>query len=261
MSLSGEERQERSQDGSETSATPLQERQWSGRARMMSTHSYLHGSHDGWFCSEIFCCTRTCRCCARTRVARSMRTRHSVKPLDLDKFVGEVGLRPPIFKVPAEDIARGNEIVEVSFGEATDEDGIEVTVIFRDEDRPNRCEDRMYDCIRLPLFGRKEDIETFIVNRNALGEFDSITFPGTYSGDQDWGVRLPTHFAETVPLSEFVQEDGRVVLWVNVWNHLFGPRNNNPAMEMTVVADYPCTMGNRDDVDRRYVGMMTTVPA
>lgn len=34
------------------------------------------------------------------------------------------------------------------------ENGTELTLLFLDEDRPNKCEDCLYDTIRRPLFGR-----------------------------------------------------------------------------------------------------------
>jgi len=71
------------------------------------------------------------------------------------------GLDVPYFMIPKKDIEGENGIVEVAFGEAEDVNGVEVTVVFKDEDRPNHVEDVVYDAIRKPLFGRSEDIETF----------------------------------------------------------------------------------------------------
>jgi hypothetical protein len=174
------------------------------------------------------------------------------------------GLQRPCFMMPKKDIDGDNGIVEVAFGEAEDVNGIEVTVVFKDEDRPNHVEDVVYDAIRKPLFGRSEDIETFTFVRGEGGKFESILFKGTYSGDQNWSCKVPKHMTETVQLSEFAEEksvsgDARTVIWINVWNHLFGPRNTNPDMEMVMVHDYPCTNATRKKVDSRYKGMITTV--
>ena len=40
---------------------------------------------------------------------------------------------------------------------------MEWTIIFEDEDRPDRCSSLCYDLLRRPLFGRWEDVETLIV--------------------------------------------------------------------------------------------------
>lgn len=169
--------------------------------------------------------------------------------------------------LPKQDIEADNGIVEVAFGEAEDVNGVEVTVIFKDEDRPRHVEDLIYDVIRKPLFGRSADIETFTFVRGPCGKgFVSIMFKGTYSGDQDWSCKVPSHMTETVDISEFMHaesSDGchscRTLLWVNVWNHLFGTKNNNPDMTLVRVDDYPCTQGTRKEVDGRYHGMITTV--
>eukprot|EP00928_Gymnodinium_smaydae_P078621 TRINITY_DN62734_c0_g1_i1.p1 TRINITY_DN62734_c0_g1~~TRINITY_DN62734_c0_g1_i1.p1 ORF type:complete len:311 (+),score=55.53 TRINITY_DN62734_c0_g1_i1:67-999(+) len=177
------------------------------------------------------------------------------------------GLPKPIFMVPKKDMdeAGDNGIIEVAFGEAKDVDGVEVTVIFKDEDRPNATEDGIYDAIRKPLFGRQEDVETFTFVRGKGGRFDSVLFKGTYSGDQNWSCATPAHLTETVSLSSFTKEgrwlsrSRRTVIWVNVWNHLFGPKNNNLDLAYVRVDDYPCTCATRAEVDARYHGLITTV--
>lgn len=168
------------------------------------------------------------------------------------------GVHPPIFKFPQVDVDGDNNIVEVCFG-ATDTNDVEVTVIFKDEDRPNPWEDFLYDYIRRPLFGRFEDLETFTFVRGAGGEFESIRFEGTYCGDQTWQAKLPKHENATLPLSEFEKEGDRLVIWVNVWNHLFGPRNNNPSMEIYTEDIYKCSFGTRNETDDRYCGLITKI--
>lgn len=171
------------------------------------------------------------------------------------------GLPKPIFMIPQKDIVDGdNGITEVAFGESEVVNGVEVTVIFKDEDRPNHMEDIVYDAIRKPLFGRTEDIETFTFVRGEDGAFHTILFKGTYSGDeQDWSCKAPKHMTEEVSIADFSKDGDRTLIWVNVWNHLFGRKNNNPNMEMQRVEDYPCTSGTRAKVDSRYKGMVTTL--
>lgn len=168
-----------------------------------------------------------------------------------------VDMRPPIFKMPKSDVDAGNGITEVSFKDV--DSGVEVTVVFADEDRLNKAEDWIYDHIRLPLFGRAADIETLTVLKNEYGKFDRIRFEGTYAGDQTWKSAFPKHLSEDVSLDEFEKEDGRVVIWVNVWNHLFGPKNNNTDMEHMAAKAYKCVLGSRKDVDDRYCGLISKV--
>jgi len=160
------------------------------------------------------------------------------------------GLPKPQFMLPKVDIERHNGIVEVAFGESKDVDGVEVTIVFKDGDRRNHAEDVVYDAIMKP---RSEDLETFTFVRGPTSKFEAILFKGTYSGDQDWTCKAPAHMTETVKLDEFAFAHQSCVVWVNVWNHLFGPNNNNTSMEYVTVADYPCTMGTRQEMDSRYL--------
>uniref|UniRef100_A0A7S1FCG1 Uncharacterized protein n=1 Tax=Noctiluca scintillans TaxID=2966 RepID=A0A7S1FCG1_NOCSC len=211
-------------------------------------------------CLELCCCSRF-PCCRRCPCGRALRARESVQMLSPPRLQEMHGFSPPIFKVPTIDHAGDNDIVEVSFAESETMDGVEVTVIFKDEDRPNRCADCFYDVIRLPLFGRQCDIETFTVLRGPAGVFDRIHFEGTYSGDQDWSAQVPRHMTAVVPVSEFEleSESGRLVIWINVWNHLFGPRNNNPDMTFDTVDSFLLTRGLRREVDARFVGLLNRV--
>merc|ERR1712083_778194 len=114
-------------------------------------------------------------------------------------------------------------------------------------------EDFVYDHIRTPLFGRTKDIESFTFVKSQGGKFESIRFSGTFSGEQSWQCKIPEHGTATVGLNEFrVEEDDSTVIWVNVWNHLFGPKNNNADMKIVKVRTYKCSLGTRADVDKRY---------
>lgn len=192
------------------------------------------------------------KCCSRLGYARGTVDHvHKVDPkqaFDLD---------PPIFMLPKADMDGDNGIIEVCFGEV--EGGCEVTVIFKDEDRLSKCEDLIYDNIRRPLFGRYEDIETFTILKGKDGSYDQIKFEGTYSGDQAWDCKFPAHDNATLPISDFQKDGDRLVIWVNVWNHLFGPKNNNPDMEMFKEVSYKCSRGTRKDCDDRFCGLITKI--
>lgn len=60
----------------------------------------------------------------------------------------------PRLAFPSVDLEGKNNLKVVYVAEY--ENGTELTFLFRDEDRPNPCEDCLYDTIRRPLFGRWE---------------------------------------------------------------------------------------------------------
>jgi len=67
---------------------------------------------------------------------------------------------------PSADFDGDNQCCTVYYAEY--ENGTEMTFLFLDEDRPNRCEDILYDTIRRPLFGRTSDIESIVIVRISL---------------------------------------------------------------------------------------------
>ena len=96
----------------------------------------------------------------------------------------------PVVAGPTVDFQGLNQLQTVYIAEY--ENGAEITLLFLDEDRPNACEDCLYDTIRRPLFGRYSDVETIIIIGN------DVIFPGTYSGDQTWKEKVPQHNETTV---------------------------------------------------------------
>ena len=138
-----------------------------------------------------------------------------------------------------------------------------------DEDRPNMCEDCIYDNIRAPLFGRSSDIESIVI----IG--DKVEFPGTHSGEQKWNEKVPHHGETSIELSKFGRKDDTdLIIWSNTWNHLLGEKNNNPDMEITYQQalpagsvetkkrdqkDFVVRLGSRAQVDARFKGLLTTL--
>lgn len=59
----------------------------------------------------------------------------------------------PCLAVPQVDQQGHNNLQTVYV--AKYEHGTELTLLFLDEDRPNQCQDCLYDTIRRPLFGRR----------------------------------------------------------------------------------------------------------
>jgi hypothetical protein len=119
----------------------------------------------------------------------------------------------PCLAGPSSDFDGDNQCLTVYIAEY--ENGTEISFLFLDEDRPNMCEDWVYDNIRRPLFGRWSDIESIVIINN------TVEFPGTHSGDQTWHAKVPGHGETTVELSNFEKKDGTdPIIWINVWNHL-----------------------------------------
>jgi hypothetical protein len=172
----------------------------------------------------------------------------------------------PVVAGPAVDFQGTNQLQTVFIAEY--ENGAELTLLFMDEDRPNQCEDCLYDTIRRPLFGRFTDIESVIIIGNEM------VFPGTYAADQTWKEKVPQHNTTNIPMEKFEKHgDGtEFILWVNTWNHLVGESNNNPGMEVTYQhaqgaggkehlqnKDFVVRKGSRAEVDARFKGLMTSV--
>ncbi len=172
----------------------------------------------------------------------------------------------PVIAGPSVDFLGTNQLQTIYIAEY--EHGAEITLLFLDEDRPNACEDCIYDTIRRPLFGRYSDVETVIIIN------DEMVFPGTYSAEQTWKEKVPQHNETTIPMNEFEKHgDGsEFILWINTWNHLMGEKNNNPGVEITYQhaqaaggkenmdnKDFVVRKGSREEVDARFKGLMTSV--
>jgi len=162
--------------------------------------------------------------------------------------------------IPAVDIEGRNNLQTIYYAEY--ENGTEITLLFKDEDRPNALLDGVYDTIRKPLFGRKSDIETIFIIK------DSVEFPGTYAGKQEWNEKIPKHEEATVELSKFEKKEKDPVLWINTWNHLIGESNNNTSEEIVYsrplaanstesssTTDYVARKGSREEVDGMFKGL------
>lgn len=185
------------------------------------------------------------------------------KPKDDLPLVEDLGAYQDLPCVAYPKVDESNRLVSMYV--AKYEHGMELTLLFSDEDRPNACMDVFYDTIRRPLFGRYSDIETVFVIDN------QIEFPGTYSAGEKWKEKTPGHHNTTVPLDKFeTSTDGRKTIFINTWNHLMGEQNNNTDMEMTVALPsvdecaaspeaYIVREGSREEVDARFKGFITSV--
>lgn len=176
----------------------------------------------------------------------------------------------PVFRVPLED--DDCPIVAV-FVSLEGPDVAELHVVTADEDHPLPIVDQLYDAQRwfglversrtFPFirrargrggYRRVADLETVIVELDPArpGSPAAIRFPGTYSGDQRWDVLLARHHSAEIPWDQFDLEDGRPVLYVNTWNHLFSNDPSNGCLGHRLVGDYPVYQGSRAEVQRHF---------
>jgi uncharacterized protein (UPF0248 family) len=170
------------------------------------------------------------------------------------KPVAERGLSSitgaPVFMVPACDSA--NCIERVYFNETTmkEEEVMEVTVVFRDEDQPYIVWDVLYDAFRKVKYHRKNDIETFYLRRDSHSHSLLLIDFGDASGrDQSFYTPWVRHFHDLIPVSRVLMVDGRPVIYVNTWNHLFSEKDTNVALPKTIYRTYASYSGSRKDAE------------
>lgn len=117
---------------------------------------------------------------------------------------------------------------------------IEISLVWSDEDVPNNVPlDIAYDAVRLVLWGRIQDIETFFITVDrAGGLFYRVGFirigcgrPGIqnidpcFSGAQTWTGS--NHYEAKLDRINFSKTQERVWINVNTWNHMLGNTQNN----------------------------------
>ena len=159
----------------------------------------------------------------------------------------------PVFIMPESDISAGNGIEAVFFKEHKTEAGIsvEITVIFYDEDHPNALTDGLYDFYRSFRYRRVRDVETFFFYLNPEGtEILYADFPGTYAEDQRFYEKKVKHYSAEIPGTSFKYAEGRPVIHVTTWNHMFREMATEPKLETVPVSDYPVYTGSREEVER-----------
>jgi len=148
--------------------------------------------------------------------------------------------------IPEKDM--GNDIIDV-FVEKY-ENRVEITVVFKDEDHPNPFTNFFYDIYRFFKYGRVKDIETFflIIDGEKIKE---VYFPGVYAGSHRYSDTEDLHGTITLPAKTFEFKDGRIVIFVNTWNHMF---SNKPSKSVKYVeiSDYKISKGTREDAEKVY---------
>ena len=223
---------------------------------------HLNAADPGSF---YFCCKLHQPKASTPLLERSLPGRDLFVPGDCPT-APPVHLRP-ILMVPNVDVARLCGFQRMFF-QMIPGLGVEWTIVFEGEDRPDKCTRFCYDLAHRCAFGRWEDINTFVMStaeRGGVEEPVALRFNGTHSGSAKWYDALPFHVHVNVPATEFLPEasTGRLIIWVNTWNHALGQCNNNPEMETRndgcgymAVRDYPLFRGSRLEVDRLFGGCL-----
>jgi hypothetical protein len=178
------------------------------------------------------------------------------KDLVLSKYAHAI----PVFGVPAIDETQGSGVKKVYMSIDEEKQLIEVTVVFGDEIRPDCVTNCMYGSMRRVLFGRYEDVETFFIKLDGNSNISSVSFDGTYAGNQEWFTSVPKHGSEEVGMDLFDkhQDTKRPVIWINTWNHMFAETNSNSTMGCVILTDFNVSVGDRAHVDSKYHGMITS---
>lgn len=157
----------------------------------------------------------------------------------------------PIFVLPQADA--DNPIEEIFMDVTPENEGwkVETTVVFRDEDYPFFLFDWFYDFFRFFRWGRIKDIETFYIYLYQDGRIEKIDFPGTYSSDKVYGDIWNLHSSMIILGEEFEISNGRPLIYINTWNHMF---SNEPSFHVSelIVSEYAIINGTREDGERKH---------
>ena len=160
----------------------------------------------------------------------------------------------PILVMSQKDIDERNGIEAIFLTRSQDLTSIEVTLVFKDEDHPNALADVLYDRYRVFKYGRKADLESFVMHISAeTGELLDISFKGSYGGNQPFATSKTKKSDAVIPADALVIDCTtlRPVLFVSTWDHLLSEIDPNTDMTDRVqVEEYPIYYGTRDDVER-----------
>jgi hypothetical protein len=156
----------------------------------------------------------------------------------------------PIFRIPACDAKNPLEQVYFSFKAESGDSVLEMSLVFKDEDQPFFLIDAAYDLFRRFKYHRKKDIETVYLHYDTVsGLLKNIDFGDAYSGDQHFSKGIVKHFHAVISADRIAVEQGRPLLFINTWNHLFSERDTNPDLAKTSYRTYTCLKGSRSDAE------------
>jgi len=88
--------------------------------------------------------------------------------------------------------------------------------VFYDEDHPNRYTDKVYDFLRLQIFKRKVDVETFTLEKSK--DWGVVSFVNVHGWGQwffSWIINHGTSYEDM-----YVDESWIRRISVDTWNHM-----------------------------------------
>jgi hypothetical protein len=106
----------------------------------------------------------------------------------------------------------------------------EYNLVFRDERIPySSFLNYVYRILRGLIYKRRVDIEQFNLEVDYNGNIQSIHFPNTYADIQSY--KESKHYTKTLSESELSYYDGKPIIYVSTFNHMFSLKDNNPTLE------------------------------
>jgi len=121
----------------------------------------------------------------------------------------------------------------------------EITIVFIDEDYPNKIIDLLYDIYRFFKWGRIYDIETFHLID------DKLVFSDTYCNSDSYFQLDDLHEYKEMKLEEFEKLNNEPLVYVSTWNHMFSSKSLKNTDYVTIELKYP-KRGSRIDVEKIY---------
>ncbi len=161
----------------------------------------------------------------------------------------------PLFIQPAQDVETGNrlEIIYCSKMETLLGKRIELSLVFQDERHPSIWKDKIYRIYRGFKYGRHKDIETLLLEFSKKGELLNIHLKNVYSGEQRFTADPVHHFDSVLKSEQIMKEEGKPVLFINTWNHMFSETNMNPELSEKKLNSVELRTGSREKLDSFYL--------
>ncbi|EMN69802.1 hypothetical protein LEP1GSC100_4424 [Leptospira interrogans serovar Bataviae str. UI 08561] len=161
----------------------------------------------------------------------------------------------PLFIQPAQDVETGNrlEMIYCSKTETILEKKIELSLVFQDERHPSIWKDKVYRIYRGFKYGRHKDIETLLLEFSKKGELLNIHLKNVYSGEQRFAADPVHHFDSILKSEQIMRDEGKPVLFINTWNHMFSETNMNPELSEKKLNSIELRTGSREKLDSFYL--------
>lgn len=173
----------------------------------------------------------------------------------------------PVFIQPQFDIRQGNSLRAV-FVDFTN-DYVDVSVVYDGEASYNRYHKSVlnvmgsliYRTFNMLVYGRTADVESLIYDTRHHPTTWDMIYVRDGNGEQNWNngdiLKLSTfsifhHYKTTIWRNNWTlyPNTTRPIVYSNTCNHLHGPIDMNPELDMYVSDTYPVYEGNRKDAER-----------